>query len=146
MRSRYLLVICIAWKKYLLCIPWHRVSQNRILQLGREKYHYHSIALLCWQRLNYSRAHPVMSFIMLVFNAVPPEGSKVMRIQCCFLFLPLTCRDFSRVPEYAHMDVVGCLFCFRAAKKYSCNSVHLSLDNDLPFRGVLLDTDLNELN
>ena len=38
----------------------------------------------------------ILDRMMSVFNAVPPEGSKVTGIQCWFSALLLTCRDFSR--------------------------------------------------
>lgn len=62
-----------------------------------------------------------MSFIMLVFNVALPEGSKVTRIQCYFLSLPVTCRDcllysFSQSVESQDLTVLNVL----------CSYTHIS--------------------
>ena len=41
----------------------------------------------------------ILYTLMSVFDAVPPEGSKVTGIQGWFSALPLTCSDFSRFSE-----------------------------------------------
>ena len=49
----------------------------------------------------------ILDRMMLVFNAVPPEESKVTGIQCWFSVLPLASRDFSRFSEYLD-DIMDC--------------------------------------
>jgi len=44
--------------------------------------------------------------MLSLFNAVPPEGSKVTPIKCWFSALSLTCRDFSWFSE--SFDIVDC--------------------------------------
>ena len=49
----------------------------------------------------------ILYTMMWVFNAAPPEGSKVTAIQCWFWALLLTCRDFSRFSE-SFDDIMDC--------------------------------------
>lgn len=59
-----------------------------------------------------SPAHAVISFkeSYQFLNAVPPEGTKVTSIQCCFLSWPITWRDFNTL-SVSFDDIMGNKWC-----------------------------------